>query len=84
MVDFDMKGLASEHLTLIASLSGIAGVLVEESGMISNDNYINAGLGIGLALLGYFTKYDGISDVIEAFGIGYASPAILKIAGVGL
>ena len=83
-MDFNMDTLASEHLTLLASVSGIAGVLVEESGRISNNNYLNAGIGLGLALLGYFTKYDGVSDVLEAFGIGYLAPAVLKIAGVGL
>jgi hypothetical protein len=80
----DLEGLASEHLTLLASVSGIAGVLVEESGFISNDNYINLALGAGIALVGYFTKMDGISDAIEAFGIGYLAPAVLKIAGLGL
>lgn len=80
----DLEGLASEHLTLLASLSGIAGVLVEESGVISNDNYINAGIGIVLAVLGYFTKMDGVSDAVEAFGIGYLAPAVFKIAGLGL
>ena len=80
----NMRGLASEHLALLSGVSGVAGVLVEESSFISNSNMVNAGIGIALAVLGYFTKMDGISDAIEAFGIGYAAPAILKLFGLGL
>jgi hypothetical protein len=72
-----MKG---EHLSLVTAVSATAGAIVESQYPLPVPSSIPYGqvvVGAALFLAGYFTKWDGISDVLEAFGIGYGLSALV-------
>ncbi|MGC8621739.1 MAG: hypothetical protein ACP5U0_07500 [Caldisphaera sp.] len=78
--------LDANKLSLITGAGAVSGVIAEEY-LADNtgfgNNYVNIAIGVGLALLGYFTDFDGVSDFIEAFGIGFVIPAGLRL-GLGV
>ena len=78
--------LDANKLSIITGAGAVSGVIAEEYLVDNtgfNNSYINVAIGVGLALLGYFTNYDGVSDFIEAFGIGFVIPAGLRL-GLGV
>lgn len=70
-----------EMISAVAGLSGGAGVFAsryaeKKVGFLSN-KLVNIGVGAAIFLAGYFIDADGVADVIEGFGAGYALGAAL-------
>ena len=79
--------MKAEHRVLLASGSALGGAIAEETlASVANDNKLAVGgmaaAGVVIAILGFVTKMDGVSDAAEAGGLGAASLAILRLLGV--
>ena len=74
--------MKAEHLAVVGGFSGAVGIVVErvtEKAMSANPQsapslnlrLVQGGIGVLAVAIGYFTDFDGVSDGIEAFGVGY-------------
>ena len=69
------KELTGEQLGIVDSIGAGIGVIIayvsrQKDVPIFSNQYVDIGLGIGGALLGYFTDWGIASDIIETFGVG--------------
>ena len=73
--------MKASTIAVVDAASAVAGAYVENNifslQKTVNIPYADVALGALIALAGWYTKYDGVSDAVEAFGIGYALGAIL-------
>jgi hypothetical protein len=69
-----MKG---EEVAIVASVGATVGVLSRSIGLTTGNTIIDAGIGVGIAALGWYLDYDGVGDAVEGFGIGYFLGAVL-------
>lgn len=68
----------SEEVVLIGSIgAGVGAVAHDKLGISTGNALYDAIIGLVVAGVGYYTKYDGISDGIEGAGIGYFLSSIL-------
>lgn len=78
--------MKAEHRVLLAGGSAIAGAVAEETvaTAANGDKLVVVGMTIGgalLAIFGYVTRMDGVSDAFEAGGVGIASLGIARLGG---
>lgn len=74
--------MKAEHLALVDGASGALGIVIEraaekalsanpQSAPSLNLRLVQGGIGVLAVAIGYFTDFDGVSDGIQAFGVGY-------------
>jgi Zn-dependent alcohol dehydrogenase len=69
--------MKEENVVIVSAVSAGAGAVVHQLGVKTGNTLVDAGIGIGVALLGYFSNMGDISNVAEAGGIGYFLSAVL-------
>ena len=69
--------MKSSEVVLVSAAGVLAGVELNEIGVSSGNRWIDAGIGVGIFMLGHFTNIDGVSDFLEGVGIGYTFKAIV-------
>lgn len=69
--------LKSENVALVSAAGAGTGILAREMGLSTGNQVVDAFAGAAIAVAGYMTSYDGISDFAEGFGIGYFFDSVL-------
>jgi hypothetical protein len=71
------ENMMSAQVVLISAAGAVVGMELNKLNISTGNRYLDFAIGVGLAVVGYVTDYDGISDFVEGMGIGYAFAAIL-------
>jgi hypothetical protein len=75
------ENMKAEEVSLIAGsgagVGAFASRYVESVVPFLNNKWINAGVGVALAVAGWVIDMDGVGDFIEGFGVGYTISAVL-------
>ena len=69
--------MKSEEVVLVASAGVLTGVMAKEVGLSTGSVLLDVLLGAAVAVGGWYMKEDGISDFVEASGIGYVGASVL-------
>ncbi len=60
------------YANLIVGASAVGGAYVKSNVFSLGNNYYDIALGLGISFAGYYLKVNGVTDVLEGFGLGYA------------
>ena len=69
--------MKQETIVIIASIGAGAGAASRNLGLTTGSAILDAGIGLALAAVGYFTSYNGGSDFVEGFGVGVFLDSVL-------
>ena len=69
--------MKAEEVVLVAATGAGVGAAARNVGITTGNVLYDVVLGGVIAFLGWYTDYDGISDFVEGFGIGFALDAAL-------
>jgi hypothetical protein len=69
--------MKQEHVVVIAAVSAGAGAVARGMGLTTGNAIFDAILGFVVAAIGYKTKMEYVSDIMEGGGIGFVLDAVL-------
>ncbi len=69
--------MKAEEVTAIGAVSGVGGYVANKFGIRTGNDLLDAGIGLALAIVGWFMDYDGVGDAVEGFGLGYFAGALV-------
>ena len=69
-----MKG---EQVALVAAFGAGIGATTHSVGINTGNRVVDAAIGIGLAVAGWYIDHDGVGDFVEGFGVGYFLASVL-------
>ena len=68
--------MKSEEVVLVAAVGAGSGAVAHQFLSTGNALY-DVAIGAVLAVAGWYTEYDGVSDFVEGFGVGYIFDSVL-------
>ena len=69
--------MKSEELVIVAAASAAAGAKARQVGLTSGSPIFDAFAGLAVAVVGFLTNVDGLSDAVEGLGVGFFLDSVL-------